>query len=526
MKSKKKEVILLIILLILQSIIYVLVGMNKSYIHIDEAYSYGLANYEIVEIEHNEDFFNNWYNKEYYEDYLSIQKEEAGNFAPVYENQKNDVHPPLYYLFLRIAMGFTIGHFSKWTGIVLNIIIYAFITIFMYLILGKLLQNVKNSKIKAMLLAFISSVTLASLSNVIYIRMYALSTLEILITIFLHIKLLESEKISPKLLIGIGVSVLAGVLTHYYYLFYVVILYLIFFIKYIKEKKTKELLYYTLTIAISGIVSLIIFPYSIKHIFFGYRGQGVVSNLGNIKEIIPSIFSQIHNLNYYAFNDLMYTIIVIIIGILIYANIRKKNMNKINKEEKEILKIIIVPTLFYFLIAAIASPWRVLRYIVPVCGLIFILVIYYLYKLLQTVFSEKISNILICILFCVILLSPFIFKLEPELLYRDNKELVQELEGKLNLPTIYLYNSQSAGFLNDILLFSIIDESYIAKDIECTEENIREIVKDKDITKGIILFINDGQKNETLIETVKESLDFTNCEHLQRLFNCNVYYIY
>ena len=59
---------------------------------------------------------------------------------------------------------------------------------------------------------------MASLTNVIYIRMYALSTLNILITTFLHMKLLDSEKINPKLLVAIGVSALIGSLTHYYYL--------------------------------------------------------------------------------------------------------------------------------------------------------------------------------------------------------------------------------------------------------------------------------------------------------------------
>ena len=310
---------------------YVLVGMNKSYIHIDEAYSYGLSNYNRVEIEDNADFFNNWHNKEYYEDYLSVQKEEAGNFAPVYENQKNDVHPPLYYVFLRIAMEFTVGHFSKWTGIILNIIIYAFTTVFMYIILKKLLQNEDNFKIKSMILAFMSSIILASLSNVIYIRMYSLLTLEILITIFLHIKLLESEKINFKLLLGIGLTVLAGILTHYYYLLYLVIVYFIFFIKLIKEKKLKELGYYTATIIISGILSLIIFPYSIEHIFFGYRGQGALSNFSNIKEILPGIKEQIRNLNYYVFHKLMYVILGIMLAVFVYNKIRKKSMCKLSK---------------------------------------------------------------------------------------------------------------------------------------------------------------------------------------------------
>ena len=525
MKNRRNEILMMLVFIIIQTIIYVCVGLNKSYLHIDEAYSYGLANYERVEIQDNEDFFNNWHKKEYYKDYLSVQEDEVGDYTPVYENQKNDVHPPLYYLILRIAMGFSKEHFSKWIGIVVNIIIYAFITIFMYLILKKLFKDEENSNPKAAILAFMSSIILASVSNAIYIRMYALSTLNILITTFLHIKLLESEKIDPKLLVCIGVSALAGVLTHYYYLFFLVILYLMFVIKYIREKKLKELLYYTLTMIISGIMSLIIFPYSIQHMFFGYRGQGVINKAGNIHELIPSIFAQIYNLNYYVFNNLMAIFVIISIGILIYNKIFKREGIKISKDKKEILKIIYMPTIFFFIIATIASPWNVLRYIVPVCGLIFILVVYYLYKLLQTVVNEKTSNILISILFGIILLSPFIFKLEPELLYSDRKEIVHRLEGELNLPTIYLYNSKNGGFLGDILPFSIIDDSYIAKDIDCTEENIQKILENKDISKGMLIFINE-EHSEDVIDEIKKFLNYTDSDHLQRLTSCDAYYIY
>ena len=525
MKNKRIEILVIAILIIMQSIIYVIVGQQKAYLHIDEAYSFGLTHYAKIEIQDNEDFYNNWHNNKYYEDYLAVSKTEIGNYKPVYENQKNDVHPPLYYLLLRFAMELTPEHFSKWTGIALNIVIYAFITIFMYLILKKLFKEEKYSNEKSAILAFMSSIILASLSNAIYIRMYALSTLNILITVFLHIKLLESEKINPKLLICIGLSVLAGVLTHYYYLFYLFILYLIFVIKYIKEKKLKILMYYTLTMIISGVLSLIIFPYSIQHMFFGYRGQGVISNLKNISEILPSIFSQIYIINYYVFNNLLIIVVAGIVGILIYNRIRKKENLKNSKEKREILKIIYVPTIFFLLITAIASPWKVLRYVVPVCGLVFVIGIYYLYKLLKTIFKEKTSNIIICAFFCMILISPFIFDLKPELLYSDNKDIVQKLGEELNLPTIYLYNSQNGGFLGDILLFTKINESYIAKDIENIENDLPQILGNKDISNGIIVFINYEQDRENIINKVKETLNFAECQHLKRLTSCDVYYM-
>lgn len=525
MKKVKKEGIILTIFIIIQTIIYVCVGMNKVDLHIDEAYSFGLSNYEKVEIQDNEDFYNQWHTKEYFEDYLAVQDKDVGNYKPVYENQKNDVHPPLYYLILRIAMGFSKDHFSKWTGIIVNIIIYAFITIFMYFLLKKLFKDEKNSNLKACIFAFMSSIILASLSNVVYIRMYSLLTLEIIITILLHIQLLESEKMNYKVLIGIGITVIAGVLTHYYYLFYLIVLYFIFFVKYIKEKNIKALGYYTLTMLIAGITSLIIFPYSIQHMFFGYRGQGVISNLENIYEIIPSIFSQIYNLNYYGFNNLLYIIIAVIIGILIYNKIRKKGKIEISKEKKMILKIIYLPSIFFFIITAIASPWKVLRYFVPVCALLFIVIIYYLYKLLQTIENEKITNIIMAIVFCAILVSPVIFKLEPELLYREKKETIDKLSGELNLPAIY-FNSENAGFLWDIVLFSKINASYMPKDIDFTEENIQKIFENKDISNGIIVFISGEQDHQDMIDKMKNYLNFSNCEYLNRLNTSDIYYIH
>ena len=62
--------------------------------------------------------------------------------------------------------------------------------------------------------------------------MYALSTLNVLITTYLHLMLLEKKEIDYKLLIFIGISALAGSLTHYYYLFYLAMMFIMFAIKY------------------------------------------------------------------------------------------------------------------------------------------------------------------------------------------------------------------------------------------------------------------------------------------------------
>ena len=72
MKNRKIEIIIITILIIIQTIIIGMCGIKKSYIHMDEAYSLGLASYDKVEIQENEDFYDKWHDKEYYEDYMVV----------------------------------------------------------------------------------------------------------------------------------------------------------------------------------------------------------------------------------------------------------------------------------------------------------------------------------------------------------------------------------------------------------------------------------------------------------------------
>ena len=519
MKTKKKEVILLLFVIIIQTIIFVAMGISKSYIHMDEAYSLGLANYDKVEIQENENFYNNWHNKDYYEDYLVVQDKDIGKYDQVYENQKNDVHPPFYYLLLRIFMGFSINNFSMWPGIILNIIIYAFITIFMYLITKKIFK----SKEKAIAVSFVSSITLASITNAIYIRMYALSTLNILITTFLHMKLLDKEEVDKKILIAIGISVLIGSLTHYYYLFYLAMLYIIFTINYIKDKKIKQLIFYTVTMVMAGITSLIIFPYSINHMFFGYRGQGVISNLKNPSIFLNNIKEYYKKIDYYCFSNMLKTLFIIIAVNTIYRLCEKK---KTKNESNKYVKVIIFPTIFYFILVSLASPFIELRYILPITGCTFILIMYILHQTLGFSLNKKEKNtVFILILIIIVIVMPIWLNYQPEVLYLSNKEIVQKLEGELNVPTIYLFKSENNRFLDDIYLFSIIDESYIAKDIEYNNENIKQILEGKDISKGIVVFINEGQENDNILNIVKNAINGIECTHLKRLNACDVYYL-
>lgn len=392
------------------------------------------------------------------------------------------------------------------------------------MILGKLLEEKSNYKVKAIILAFISSITLASLTNVIYIRMYALVTLNILITTYLHIKLYEKH--DRKTLILIGIVATIGSLTHYYYLFYLAALYFRTILQFLADRKNERIKSYTITLVIAAIISITIFPFSIQHIFFGYRGGGgAISGLADVIKW-PSFILKVHEylieVNFYAFNNILLLFIIAIIGILIYRKI--KNINT-KIEISKYFKFVYIPTIFYLILVAIVSPWVELRYMLPICALIFIVMCYLLNQLFETIISKKNTLKVMIIFVSMIIILPFILKIETQVTYSDKKDIMYKLENELNIPTVYWFNSKHNRFLDDILLFSKINESYIARDIECTDGNIKKIFEGKDTSEGIIVFINEEQDNIRILNELSKAMKLEKIEHLKRMNACDIYYI-
>jgi len=518
----KKEIIFLILIILIQTIIFVVVGMQKEYLHIDEAFSMGLTNYDHIKLQDTEGFYNTWHDGEYFKDYLIVNEDEKFDFSPVYENQKNDVHPPFYYLLLRLAMEFHVGEFSMWSGIILNIVIYVFVTIFMYLIMKKILEDEKHCIEKSAIFASVSSLVISSITNVMYIRMYALSALNVLITTYLHIKLFDSKETNFKLLFAIGFSALIGSLTHYYYLFYLGILFIMFVIKYIKEKRYKELRSYFFTMVIAAVFSLLIFPYSIKHLFFGYRGQGALSNMLNVSEFIKSIGRYLLIINRYTFNNLLFIFLFVILIIVIY---KKKSKIKLIENTNKYIKFMIIPALVYFILVAISSPWKELRYIMPICAIIFIIVFYYLNELISNIIEENVKNIVFAVSFIIMLVMPFIVHIPVPVLYKGKAEIVSKVTEELNVPTLFWASAKNVRIQDDMLIFINLKDIYVAEGTECNSSNVQNIMNDKDLSRGIVVFLNDNQNKDKIIETIRNSLRLERVQHLKRMNACDIYYL-
>lgn len=520
MKTIKKEKIALFLIILIQVIVYLIMGMQKAYIHMDEAYSIGLTNYDKVEITQNEDFYNHWHTKDYYEDYISISQEEAGNFKPVYENQKNDVHPPFFYLLLRIAYSVSLNHFSKWPGILLNIVILIISNIFVYKIVKEL---TKNEKI-ALLICFANGLVVATFESVMYIRMYALSSMLLLILTYLHLHYFKQKEISLKAFFYIGITSLIASLTHYYNVIYIAILAILYIFYQIRYKQYKNIIKYSITMIIAAILSIAIFPYSIQHIFMGYRGQGTLSAFQNPEQMLSNllVFGWIANSN--IFNNTLFGILLFFLFYLGYQLIKEKQV--VIKVPNMAWLFIVLPTLVYYFFVTVSAPYTEIRYLIPICSFIFIGVIYLLYVVLCKLFHLEQAKKIFVVFLLFLLLMPIISHIKINNLYLERKDIVSKIEKEYTqMPTIYLFNTSQNRFLDDIYLFTKIEESYIL-DVQTVNENkIEEILKEKNTEHGILLWVNEGFEKEKYITMIMKEQNFTHCEHMQRMNACDIYYL-
>lgn len=445
----------------------------------DESYSYGLMNYDKLNITDNEDFFNKWHSKDYFLDYLTVSSEEVANLNPVYENQKNDVHPPLYYLLLRGTSSVNTDSFSKWSGLILNLIIFTISSVLIYLITKQLFKN----EYSALLTVLVNGFIIGTLEMSLYIRMYELLSFFIIVLTYLIIKLLNSKKLVNFILLG--VILILGGLTHYHFFIFAVGIISVLGYYLIKEKRYKELIYTLLVIFIAALLYLCIFSPAINHIFFSYRGVGQ---------------SQIRPLNFLIYAEIINIKIIpiIIIPMIIFILLRKKNYFKE-------AKLLLIPIIFYFLIIALSAPYQDLRYIVPIAPIIIIATIYIL----------KENKILLTAAVLLILLP----KTSVEMIYPKYSKVANQVEIA-NVPLIYIYNNNHHRFLDDMYLFTKVDKSYIVKENQLPNEQILTEKYD-----GIYVIIAEFLGDD-IFESVKNISGFNNYKKVAKLNSATIYYYY
>ena len=372
--------IMLIITIVLQLAVALCFCMQKQGFHYDENYSYYSSNVTYGLNPPDGD----WLSGSTIAEEFCITPGMGFNFPLVAQMQSFDVHPPVYYFLLNIICSLSSGIFSKWQGLILNLIFFVISELLIIAIANKV--GNKNKAITWFSLALFGF-SPAIISGITFIRMYMLLTSECMALILIHMNMLTDIKNSSSLsrfvkyFIQIAVTVYIGFLTHYYFAvfaFFVAAfttLYLFF------SKNTRKTSYIYAITVIAGLLSAVLsYPASLRHIFRGYRGteaMGAFFDMNNLSDRMGLFVGLIDD---YVLNRTFYILLLIIL----LAYVQARFMNK-RVSPNLCFGLSFITAVGYFAIVmktALMNYEEAVRYEMPIYGLLIILIVVSLYSLI------------------------------------------------------------------------------------------------------------------------------------------------
>lgn len=415
-KRDKMHYVLLALLLALITFNMLYYGAKKQNFNVDEVYSYGLANSEYLPFMHFGvsdydvkdwmleygfgeslgDMFRNlvkdfkilqecdfhfkdsiiyrdyliaqansadtrtttWVPGQDYADYLRVGESNTFNYASVYYNQRGDVHPPFYYILLHTICSVFQGKFSKWFGISINIAAL----LLALLVLYRMVERYFGGKATALAVVAVYGLSLGFVLSTLLIRMYALFTLMTVSFCYVHLKIAaEDFQIKGKNRCLLILTTLLGFLTHYYFVLYAVVFVAIYVVWMTYRKEWRALLSYVLTLAGTAVLGLVIWPFAIRHVFNGYRGQAALDTIASgdySMFLVKLLWNQIKAQLAGGFGWLWLVAAVLALWGCFGAEVRKPSVWKI--------LLAVIPTIAYTIMVAQISPFVADRYVMCV----------------------------------------------------------------------------------------------------------------------------------------------------------------
>ncbi len=420
-------------------------GNKKEGYHVDEVYSYGLANSEYLPFMHfgEHDYNVKDWMKEYatgnaigdifknvvkdfnilkecgfdfkssviYQDYLRAQANSADtktttwvsgedylhyvtaspenrfNYASVYYNQRGDVHPPLFYILLHTICSVFSESFSKWYGLILNMV-------FMLLsmrIVYKLCSRLYADKFLAATVMAVYGFSSGFMTTALFLRMYAILTFFVLASCYLHLAFADEEfELTKRRRRQIAIVTLLGFLTHYYFVIYAIGIAAVCSVWMLVKKKTGSLLRYICTLITTAVIGLCVWPFAIKHVFFGYRGKGSFQALAQvevylikIKLMVAQLFGQMLQGKWW-----IWVLAVAVLGLTALL-CRRKNISWGR------ISLISIPAILYLLLVSQIVPFYTERYVMclfPFVCITLLGCVYYTVKII----CERLAKVSSC----------------------------------------------------------------------------------------------------------------------------------
>lgn len=383
---------------------------QKENYHLDETASYGLSNnvgsttirfddgikYEVDDI---------------FKQYLAVDKLERFNYQNVWENQKKDVHPPLYYAILHTICSLFPEIFSTWFAASINIV-FAILNLFF---LRKICYNLTSDSTISFVISVAFVFSSGILNTVSFYRMYVMAMFWVTVLAYVVLEAIDKKIKNRKLYICLFAITTLGALTHYYCIVFDVFISLIFGIYLLSQKDYRQTITFSAVQGMAGLISYIIFPSMVGHMFSGYRGTEAMDNLHNLKDYVPRLKSFFSFIDKQMFGGFLgYILCGIIMGGLVIYLLGLKRSETCTAESKNLknifavkYSIIFLPVIMYFLAVSKMAAYKIDRYVFPVYTLIFTGILCLLFDTAKSFFGKKSMAVIISVVLSLTIVGSF-----------------------------------------------------------------------------------------------------------------------
>lgn len=427
---KNRSFILLIFICLVQILLGVYFGSQKINFHVDEIATYGLANDEKggwLTVPHARQFSG-----DQLREFVSASNSQF-QYSNVWLNQSNDVHPPFYYIFIHTLSSFFPQQFAVNQGIGFNIVLSVIITILLYAAGISLLKKEGS----ALLLSAAWAISFGNMNQIVFLRMYMLLAVMIFSILLLHLYYYDRRHDIKFRVLLIVISIL-GALTHYYYIVFLFFLALVFGINLLWSKAWKEAAQYIVSLAIAGLLSILIFPSMLMHIFSGYRGVESFQNIFHISDILGRLKSFFQMISKQLFAGLLPALLVLLFVVLIVHAYKQHGVGELKRflfESKKISRIgiAILACLGYYIIISKGAVMLFDRYIMPVYPII-LLISFVIIAYLQELFPRFKSYAGYSVIIILTILGLFTQKMDY--LYEDSVTKLEYAQTHAMQPVI------------------------------------------------------------------------------------------
>lgn len=519
MKEKLRKYGAFFLALVIIAGVYMLFASRKSGMFIDEIYTYGLSNSHyapfLTDITEDGSLVDKTLSRQDLLDYVYVNSGEGFDFGSVYYNQVNDVHPPLYYWLFNIVSSFTPNVFSKWTGLILDFIIFMLSLLVLYKLVLKLFGSHDNA-LAAVILYGLSNL---GLSCALMIRMYVLLTL-LTLTLALLITCLM-EKPRAYLYPLVFLNIFAGLMTQYYFVFYAFFLCLAYFIYALVKKEYKPAIIFAVSALLGVSALLLAFPACLTHLFADklVSGGNAVDNLRDLGQYKQRLLIFYHEVQH-GLKAAVCITLVLIAGLIL----SHKKLGAAFKEKKLSFDslVIIVPAFITLILVAIISPVPEQRYVYNI-GPIFIIAVSFLIYLLEESWGRinrefwvKKGILLLTMLFAL----EFARYIPPRYMYPEYNDYNELISQRSDEPCLFItdnYFSTITEALQQLLYF---DNFYVSND-PYSQGIDRYIESFGDADECVVYIdVNDfwssGYISEEILTKLIDSTDFNSYETLYK----------